>query len=347
MDSIKVGLIGYGLAGSVFHAPLIGSVPGLQLAVVSTSRAEQVRKDLPETRIVAHPESIFSDPEIELVVIASPTSTHFDLACAALMAGKNLIVDKPLTATVQEADRLIDLAKSRQRLLSVFQNRRWENGFQTIRRCIEQGQLGNVYYFESHYDRFRPEIKPGWRENSLPGSGILYDLGSHLIDQALLLFGLPQSVTADVIIQRPEGKVDDYFHLILAYGSRRVILHSSNLVRGPGPRLIAHGDAGSVVKFGEDSQEEALRKGQRPSNPEWGRDLPGRYAVFTSSDGSSRTIETVPGAYQKYYEAVVPWIRSGGPAPVDPLDSRNGILVIEASIASARERRTVDLNNFV
>jgi scyllo-inositol 2-dehydrogenase (NADP+) len=347
MDAIKVGLIGYGLAGAVFHAPLICSVPGLQLVAVMTSRVEQVQRDLSGARVVPHPEAIFSDPEIELVVIASPTSTHSDLACAALRAGKHLVVDKPFTATVQEADRLIELAKSQQLLLSVFQNRRWENGFLTLRRCIEQGLLGKVYYYESHYDRFRPAIKQGWREKSMPGSGILYDLGSHLIDQALLLFGLPQSVTADVITQRAEGKVDDYFHLILGYGRRRAILHSATLVRAPGPRLMAHGDGGSFLKYGQDGQEEALRAGRKPVSPDWGRDLPEHYARVTASDGASRTIETLPGAYQKYYEEVVPWIRGRGPAPVDPADSRNGILVIEASLSSARERRTVDLDGFV
>jgi scyllo-inositol 2-dehydrogenase (NADP+) len=347
MDAIKVGLIGYGMAGSIFHAPLICSVSGLQLMAVSTSRVEQVQRDIPGAKVVAHPEAIFSNPEIELVVIASPTSTHFDLACAALRAGKNLVVDKPFTTTVQEADRLLELAKAQHCLLSVFQNRRWENGFLTLRRCIEQGLLGEIYYYESHYDRFRPAIKQGWREKSLPGSGILYDLGSHLIDQALLLFGLPQSVTADVITQRAQGKVDDYFHLILGYGRKRVILHSATLVRAPGPRLMAHGDGGSFLKYGEDGQEAALKAGRKPDSADWGRDVPEHYAVLTASDGISRAIESLPGAYQKYYENVIPWIRGRGPAPVDPADARNGILVIEASLSSARERRTVDLDRFV
>ena len=347
MTAIQVGLIGYGLGGAVFHAPLICSVPGLNLKAVSTSRVEQVQRDLPGVIVVPHAEAILSDPEIELVVIASPTSTHFDLACAALMAGKNLVVDKPITTTVQEADRLIDLAKSQKLLLSVFQNRRWENGFLTLRRCIDQGLLGKVYHFEAHYDRFRPAIKQGWREKPLPGSGILYDLGSHLIDQALVLFGLPQSVTADVITQRPEGLVDDYFHLILGYERLRVILHSATLVRAPGPRLIAHGDGGSFAKYGEDGQEEALKAGRRPTGGDWGDDDPEHYGVFTASDGLSRTIKSVPGAYQRFYELVVPWIRDGGPAPVDALDSRHGVLIIEASRASARERRTVDLEDFL
>jgi len=346
MGAIRVGLIGYGLGGAVFHAPLICSVPGLKLKAISTSRVEEAGRDLPGIKVVPHPEAILSDPEIELVVIASPTSTHFDLACAALIAGKNLVVDKPITTTVQEADRLIDLAKSQRLLLSVFQNRRWEDGFLTLQSCIEQGLLGNVYHYEAHYDRFRPAIKQGWRERPLPGSGILYDLGSHLIDQALVLFGLPRAVTADVITQRPEGLVDDYFHLILDYGRRRAILHSATLVRAPGPRLIAHGDGGSFTKYGEDGQEEALRAGRRPGSADWGRDVPEHYATLTASDGASRAIESVPGAYQKYYEQVVPWIRDGGPAPVDPLDSRHGILIIEASLASARERRTVSLEGF-
>jgi predicted dehydrogenase len=231
---INVGLVGYGLAGSVFHAPLIGSVPELRLSKVVTSRRDQIAKDLPGVAAVPNIGDVLVDPLIDLLVIASPSANHFEHATAALLAGKHVVVDKPFATTAREADELIALAESQSLILTVFQNRRWDGDYLTARHSIEQGWLGKVFHYEVHFDRFRPQIKAGWREEPGAGSGILYDLGAHLIDQSIHLFGMPRAVTADIIAQRAIAKVEDYFHLVLDYAPLRVILHSATLVPHPG-----------------------------------------------------------------------------------------------------------------
>ena len=337
-----VGLIGYGLAGSVFHAPLIRSVPGLRLAKVVTSRREQVAKDLPGV-VVAGTEDVLSDPAIDLVVIASPSAHHYDHACAALLAGKHVVVDKPLAITSRDASELIELAANRNRILSVFQNRRWDNDFLTVQHAIKQGWLGEVFHYEAHFDRFRPQIKTGWREVPGPGAGILCDLGAHLIDQGLHFFGMPHAVTADLIAQRAGAKVDDYFHLVLDYFPLRVILHAATLVIQPGPRFTVHGDGGSFLKYGIDGQEEALKHGQRPGDPDWGADSPEQYGELTPAGRTPRKIETLRGGYERYYQALAACLEIGGPPPVDPRDARDVLIVIEAAQRSAAERRTVSV----
>ncbi|MGN6481202.1 oxidoreductase [Luteibacter sp.] len=343
MQPIPTGLIGYGTAGAFFHAPLIAAAEGLRLAAIGSRRVEEISRDFPEARAYENPQDLISDPAIELVVIASPNDTHAALARAALEAGKHVVVDKPFTLNAAEAEALIALAADRRRLISVFQNRRWDNDFLTVRRLIEDGRLGEVVYFEAHFDRFRPEIKQGWRETEVPGSGLLYDLGAHLIDQALVLFGVPRAVTADVMKQRAAAKVDDYFHVVLDYGPRRAVLHASVLVRDPGPRYLVHGDGGSFVKYGIDGQEAALREGKRPGGAGWGEDDPAMFGRFTDADGSATTIDTLPGRYTEYYEGVATAIRGEGDLPVLAQEARDVIRVIEAAQISARERRTVPL----
>jgi scyllo-inositol 2-dehydrogenase (NADP+) len=326
----------------VFHAPLIRSVPGLRLVKVVTSRREQVAKDLPGMAL-ASIEDVLSDPAIDLLVIAAPTAHHYEHARSALLAGKHVVVDKPLATTSREAAELIELSATRSRVLSVFQNRRWDNDFLTVRHAIKQGLLGNVFYYEAHFDRFRQQIKTGWREVPGPGAGILYDLGAHLIDQSLHLFGMPRAVTADIIAQRAGAKVDDYFHLVLDYFPLRVILHAATLVIQPGPRFTVHGDGGSFLKYGIDGQEEALQRGERPGDPDWGADSPEQYGELTPAGERPRKIETLRGGYERYYQALAACLESGGPPPVDPRDSRDGLMVIEAAQRSAVERRTVSL----
>ncbi|WP_438026216.1 oxidoreductase [Sorangium sp. So ce233] len=341
---VYVGLIGYGLAGAVFHAPLIRSVPRLRLAAIATRREGQVMTDHSGVAVHPTPEVLIAEPGIDLVVIASPNETHFPLARAALEAGKHVVVDKPFTNTSGEADELIALAARKGRLLSVFQNRRWDADFLTVRHCIEQGLLGEVASYEAHFDRFRPAIKPGWREQESPGSGILYDLGAHLIDQALVLFGLPRAVTADVLAQRPEARTVDYFHLTLDHGRRRVIVRSSTLVREPGPRFAVHGDGGSFLKYGIDGQEEALKAGKRPGMPEWAREDPRWFGTLVTADGERRTIESLPGSYEAYYEGIAAAILDGAPPPVRAEESRDVIRIIEAAMRSSAERRTIPLD---
>ena len=269
-EPIGVGLAGYGLGGSVFHAPLIQAAPGLRLHAVATSRAGQVHRELPGVRVVASAEQLLEDPAVELVVVAAPNAVHHRLAAAALRAGRHVVVDKPFTLSVAEADELIALAGAADRRLSVFHNRRWDGDFLTVRRCLEADLLGEVSSFVS-LRPLPPVPKGGWKEEAVPGSGVLWDLGPHLIDQALQLFGTPATVWADVAVQRPGVEAVDYVHLVLGYGRLRVLLHAGMEVREPGPRFEVHGDRGSFVTWGMDTQEAALRAGGRPGDPGWER----------------------------------------------------------------------------
>ena len=281
-QAVGVGLVGYGLGGSAFHAPLVQAEPRLRLHAVATSRAGQLQRDHPGVLVVATAGELLEDPAVELVVVAAPNAVHHQLAAAALRAGRHVVVDKPFAITTAEADELIGLAEAVDRRLSVFQSRRWDGDFLTVRRCLEAGLLGEVSTFVSRYDRFRPVPKGSWKEQDVPGSGILYDLGPHLIDQALQLFERPGTVWADVGIQRPGVGAVDYLHLVLGYGRLRVLLHAGMEVRDPGPRFEVHGDRGSFVKHGLDLQEQALRAGGRPGDPGWGSEPPDRHGTLTT-----------------------------------------------------------------
>jgi scyllo-inositol 2-dehydrogenase (NADP+) len=343
---IGVGLIGYGLGGSVFHAPLVAAEPGLRLHAVATSRAEQVRRDHPGVRVVASAAELLGDPAVELVVVAAPNAVHHELAAAALRAGRHVVVDKPFTLTTAQADELIELAEAEDRRLSVFHSRRWDGDFLTVRRCLAAGLLGEVSSFFSRYDRFRPAPKGGWKEAAVPGSGILYDLGSHLIDQALQLFGPPETVSADLCVQRPGVEALDWAHLVLGYGRLRVLLHAGMEVRDPGPRFEVHGDLGSFVKGGLDPQEAALRAGGRPGDPGWGSEPPDRHGTLTTEVAGLELrgrLATAPGAYQAFYAAMARAVAGQGPVPVTPEEARATIAVIEHALQSGREGRVVRL----
>lgn len=343
-NEIRVGLIGYGFSGATFQAPLIRTVKGMRLAMVSSSKPEVVLRAYPQVTVVAEPSALIDSPEIDLVVIASTNTSHYPLARQALLAGKHVVVEKPFTVTVQEAAELVDLAEQRKRVLSVFHNRRWDNDFLTLRRTLESGLLGEVLTYESHFDRYRPGVRQRWREQDLPGSGILYDLGSHLIDQALALFGSPDSVQCDMGVQRDGGMADDYFHLVLRYGARRVILHASMMTHRPGPRFLVHGQFGTFSKFGLDPQEPQLLTGMDPSSPGWGVEEPDQHATLSFSKGGlnvSGTVESVPGAYQAYYEGIAAAITKGEPAPVTAREALAVIRVIQLALRSAQEQRVL------
>jgi scyllo-inositol 2-dehydrogenase (NADP+) len=317
---IRVGLIGRGLGGRVFHEPLIRAVPRLELVQVAGA---------------AEASSLAISEAVDLIVISTPNRTHFPLAKAALEAGKHLVVDKPFTVSLDEADALIALAAERGRVLTVFHNRRWDGDFLTVRKLLPR--LGQVSLFEAHWDRFRPALRGGWKEDPDEGAGLLTDLGPHLIDQALQLFGLPQSVSADIGAQRPGSQVDDYFELTLRYGAMRTILSASTLVAEPRPRFALHGTGGSFVKFGLDPQEAELKTGTAPR--EAGVDR--RDGVLTLPDGTRETVATERGRYFDFYEAVADAVIDGTRPPVDPADAREGLRVIAAARRSAREGRTV------
>jgi scyllo-inositol 2-dehydrogenase (NADP+) len=321
-----VGLIGYGLGGSAFHAPLIAAEPRLRLEAVVTSRAGQVERDHPGTRVVGGAEELLADPAVELVVVAAPNAVHHELAAAALRAGRHVVVDKPFTLSAADADELIALAEATDRRLSVFHNRRWDGDFLTVRRGVEAGVLGEVASFVSRYDRFRPVPKGSWKEEAVAGSGLLWDLGPHLIDQAMVLFGPPRTVWADLGVQRPGVEAVDYVHLVLGYGRQRAVLQAAMLVRDPGPRFEVHGDRGSLVTWGLDQPEvRATLTGEVAGLEQQGR------------------LEGVPTAYGSFYAAMAAAVAGEGPVPVAPQDARATVAVIEHALTSAREGRVVEV----
>jgi len=343
MQQQAVGLIGYGLGGSIFHAPMIAAIPGLRLARIASSRAgPDVLQAYPGVSLDATPQAMLDDPAIALVVVCTPNASHFALARAALQAGKHVVVDKPFVLSSAEGDELAALARARGLKLGVYHNRRWDGDFLTLRQVLASGELGAVHTFRAHFDRYAPEVKVRWKEQAQPGAGVLWDLGSHLIDQALQLFGKPRAVTAHLAVQREGAQVEDAFELVLDHGSCRSMLHAGALVRAPGPRYAVHGTQGSFVKYGIDPQEDALKLGKRPGDAGWGHDAPASHATVTGADGVPRTVETIPGAYESFYRGIYEAIAQGGDVPVTAQEATDVIRVIELALRSHRERRTVD-----
>ncbi|WP_407731111.1 oxidoreductase [Pseudocitrobacter faecalis] len=343
-DSIRVGLIGYGYASKTFHAPLISGTPGMELAVVSSSDADKVKADWPNVSVFSEPKHIFADPTIDLVVIPTPNDTHFPLAKAALEAGKHVVVDKPFTVTLSQARELDAIARNQGKLLSVFHNRRWDSDFLTVKSLINEGRLGEVAYFESHFDRYRPQVRNRWRELAGPGSGIWYDLGPHLLDQAVNLFGLPVSLSVDLAQLRPGAQATDYFHAVLAYPQRRVVLHGTLLAAAETARYIVHGSRASYVKYGLDPQEERLKNGERLPQEDWGYDM--RDGVLTRVEGEDRveeTLLTIPGNYPAYYAAVRDALNGVGENPVPASQAIQIMELIELGIESAKHRAVLSL----
>lgn len=343
-DNIRVGLIGYGYAGKTFDAPLIAGTPGMALAAVSSSDATKVHADWPSVPVVSEPKHLFNDPNIDLIIIPTPNDTHFPLAKAALEAGKHVVVDKPFTVTLSQARELDALAKSLGRLLSVFHNRRWDSDFLTVKRLLSEGTLGEILFFESHFDRFRPQVRNRWREQAGPGSGIWYDLAPHLLDQAVNLFGLPVSMTVDLAQLRPGAQTTDYFHAVLSYPQRRIVLHGTMVAAAESARYIIHGTRGSYVKFGLDPQEDRLKNGERLPQEDWGYDM--RDGVVTRVEGEElveETLLTIPGNYPAYYAAIRDALNGTGENPVPASQAIQIMELIELGIESAKHRATLCL----
>jgi len=342
-EPLRVAIIGYGLAGAVFHAPLVAAEPRMRVAAVvtsSTERAEQARAEHPGVRVLAYPDELFADPgQADLVVVASPNSSHAPLAHAALKAGLPVVVDKPMTPTAAQAADLVEAAQQAGLLLSVFQNRRWDGDFLTIRRLLEEGELGEVTRFESRFERWRPAPKGGWRETGGPdeAAGLLYDLGSHIVDQALALFGPATVLHAETDVRRPGVKADDDTFVALKHDSGvRTHLWMSAVASDLAPRFRVLGAKAAYVKYGLDVQEDALRAGIRPGHPTWGADDPAAFGTL-GVPGATTTVETERGAYERYYAGIAAALLDGAPPPVDPADAVRSLGLLETARRLAAE----------
>jgi len=347
LDRLRVGLIGYGYAGKTFHAPLIAAVPALELAAVASSDAAKVHADWPGVTVHASPAELIARDDIDLVVIATPNDTHHPLARDALLAGRDVVVDKPFTVKLDDARELVALARERGRLLSVFHNRRWDGDFLTLRQMLADGALGRVVEMSSRHDRWRPEVRQRWRESAGPGAGLWFDLGPHLVDQALQLFGPPRGIMLQRDLTRDGALADDWFHAHLRYDRLHVHLHASMLAADSAPRFTLHGTGGSFVKEGLDAQEDALKAGARPTwppQPGWGVDRGLATRVTRAGDGATvhEFVAMQPGAHQAYFAAIAAAIRGEAPNPVPPEEAFAVMELIELGIRSADERRELE-----
>jgi scyllo-inositol 2-dehydrogenase (NADP+) len=346
---LKIGLMGYGFAGATFHAPIIEHCgapadkphePYARVAAIATSQPARALADYGQAKAVAGLDALIALDDIDCVVIATPNDTHFEMATRVLEAGKHVVVDKPVTLRAADAITLAALARDRGLVFAPFHNRRWDGDFLTVCGLVASGGLGRVTHFESHFDRFRPQVRQRWREEATRGGGLLFDLGPHLIDQALVLFGAPETVYATVKTHRDHATAPDYVHLLLGYADKEVVLHASALAALDPPRFAIHGTLGSYVKMGLDTQENQLRAGLRPYDAGFGvGNAAGTLRVVAGDRETERQLPTLNGAYVEFYRALAISIRHGEPFPVTPQDAVDVMTIIELAEISAREGR--------
>ena len=344
-NQIITGLVGYGGSGKNFHAPFINQNLGFYLKSVVERTKKQAILEYPGIQSFKDIDGLLADPQIELIVIASPNQTHFALALKSLQAGKHVVVEKPFTSNTLEALELIKIAKNKKLFLGVYQNRRLEGDFLTIQKIIGNNLLGEIVEFESHFDRFRPGFNvKAWKEIKSPGTGLVFDLGSHLIDQALVLFGLPEYVSARIKSTRAHSNVDDYFFIRLEYPGKEVLLRSSIFVKGEGVRFIIHGKKGSFTKKGVDVQERLLQIGEKPTRKDWAPDPEINWGeIFTEINGMEFTgrIPTQTASYMQFYDDLYQTIRENKPFPITPEQAYHTIRIIELALESSAQRKSI------
>ena len=344
---IRTALASFGMSGMVFHGPLLSVNRNYRLCKVLERTKSLSAGFYPEAKIVRSFSDILDDPDIDLVIVNTPDFLHYEMCKQALLAGKHVVVEKPFTQHVNEAIELIGLARKEGLVLTVFQNRRLDGDFLTVRKVVEEKMLGRLVEVESHFDRYRNYVKPGtWKEAGNERIGVLYNLGSHMIDQALVLFGMPESVYAHLDILREGGTVTDYYDIRMQYKRFSVILKSSYLVRDPGPRYSLHGTLGSFHKWGIDPQENDLKSGRLPDVPGWGSEPSSLWGqINTEQNGLhiSGKIETIPGNYSAFYQNLYEVLTNTAELMVKPEQSLDGLVILEACLRSNREKRAVDV----
>ncbi|KKD00207.1 oxidoreductase [Photobacterium halotolerans] len=340
---VKTAVIGYGFSAKTFHLPFIEAMDELVLTAISSSQTAAVTADYPTVTCFSDADSLLTDSDAELVIITAPNDVHFRLAKLALENGKHVIVEKPFVTKVEDGEALIALAEEKGLVLSVFHNRRWDGDFLTVKKLVEDGRLGEVKYFESHFDRFRPVVRQRWREMAEDGGGILFDLAPHLLDQALALFGKPQALTAQCMAMRPGAKTIDYYNLILHYPEHLVQLHSNLYSPEPNLRFKVLGSLGKYEKYGLDPQEDYLKAGVKPEQPAWAAEDAAHYGQLHQEDGS-QIIPTELGGYQHYFAGVTDAIRLGTPNPVPAQEALLNIQLIQLALESSRLGQTMKVD---
>ena len=336
---IGVGLIGYGLGGRAFHAPYVDATPDLSLRAVVSRDPAKVHADLPDVRVVPSVETLLEESGIDLVIVSSPDALHADHAVAALVAGKHVLIDKPFATSLADARRVVEVSQATGRLVTAFHNRRWDADFLTLRALLGEGRLGQVVEFESRFDRWRPVPAATWKEAREGGSW--FDLGPHLVDQALVLFGRPQGITADISTLRKGAPAPDHFHATLRYPDKRVVLHSSKLVAANSLRFAVHGTGGSWIKHGIDPQEAAILAGQAPVGDDWGHDP--QDGLLTNGEAEPKTTSWINrrGDYRLFWHALAAAIRGEAPNPVPASEALTVVEVLDAGLRSASRRSEV------
>jgi len=349
---VRVGLIGFGMAGQSFHAPVIRGVEGMQLACILERHGTRAQEKYPQVRVARTLEELLTDQTIQLCVVATPNDSHFEYAKACLLADRHVVVDKPFTPTLSEASQLVHLAKEQGRLITVYQDRRWDGDFGTIKQIVHSGRLGNIVEYECRYDRFRPEPKPNaWRERKgQAAAGVLFDLGPHLIDQALVLFGEPRSIMASAFCERQTSQVDDSFDVCLEYGETahglRAMLRARIVAFAPGPHFLMHGTKGSFVKYGMDPQEARLRGENCPDGTDWGRDwgveAEELWGTLSVVGEPAAKVKTERGDYRGFYANLRDAIEKNVPLDVTPEQALRTMRAVILAHKSSREQRTVN-----
>jgi len=346
-NPIKTALCSFGMSGRLFHAPFVHLDPGFELYSVYERTKSIARIEYPSIRIRRSLQELLDDHAVELVIVNTPNYTHYDFTKQALLAGKHVVVEKPFTITTKEAEELAALARGGGKMLSIYQNRRYDSDFRTVKKILDEGWLGDIVEAEFHFDRYNPALSPKQhKETPGPGTGVVYDLGPHLIDQALTLFGMPQAVFADLAVTRAHSEIEDYMEILLWYPGMRVRLKSGYFVREALPAYILHGKSGSFIKTRADVQEKHLLEGRRPGGEDWGTEPQQDMGLLhAEKDGKEirTTIPSLKGNYGAYYEGIYRAIRNKEQAPVTPEDGIKTIRIIEAACQSNKEKKIINL----